>query len=74
VAPTVLEILGINQDFNMDGRVLFEALESHQCDIQWSTESYLAKREIQDLLYSQEIKMSRVHNTRYLDQGQGFHN
>lgn len=74
VAPTVLEILGIDQDFNMDGRVLFEALESHQCDIQWSTESYLAKRDIQGLLYSQEIKMSRVHDTRYLDQGQGFHN
>ena len=74
VAPTVLEILGINHDFNMDGRVLFEALESHQCDIQWLNESYFANRDMQGLHYSQEIKMSRVHATCYLDQGQGFHN
>jgi len=58
----------------MDGRVLFEALESHQCDIQWLNESYFANRDMQGLHYSQEIKMSRVHATCYLDQGQGFHN
>jgi len=71
LAPTILAILGMSGDGSMDGRVLEEALAGgpQANDVDWSTELHNAERELADKVYRQQIKLSRVSSTTYVDEG-----
>ena len=71
LAPTVLAILGMSGDATMDGRVLEEALAGgpEADDVGWSTELHNTERELADNVYRQQIKLSQVGNTTYVDEG-----
>ena len=58
-------------DGSMDGRILEEALAGgpRTNDIDWSTELHNAERELDDMVYRQQIKLSRVSSTIYVDEG-----
>ena len=72
VVPTTLKILGIASDEPLDGRPLEEALNSgpgiHSVD--WSTEVHTAERDVEGGKYRQQITVSRVGATTYVDSGQ----
>ena len=71
LAPTVLELLGLPGAEDMDGRVLREALidgpDPHE--VEWSTEVFTAQRPS----YQQEITVSKVGPTTYVDHGNATH-
>ena len=71
LAPTILAILGMSGDGAMDGRVLEEALAGgpQPNDVDWSTELHNTERELADKVYRQQIKLSRVGSTTYVDEG-----
>jgi len=77
VAPTVLRILGINNQVSMyygsgmDGRVLEEALVggTRVDRVDWSRELYSAERRSSQQVYRQQIKVSLVGDTVYVDEG-----
>lgn len=71
LAPTVLRMLGISNDVPMDGRVLEEALVGGpRVDrVDWSSELYNAERRASQHVYRQQIKVSLVGNTVYVDEG-----
>ena len=73
VAPTVLRILGITSDTKMEGRVLVEALADgpDAGEIDWSTKVHSAEHTIGHNIFRQQIKISRVGNTTYVDEGNG---
>jgi arylsulfatase A-like enzyme len=72
VAPTVLSILGIPGAEDMDGRILREALADGPDAPQWQTETHEAQRPVNGGVYRQHIKVSRVGDTTYVDEGQGM--
>ena len=53
----------------MDGRVLEEALADGPERVDWTTETHRADRRIESGVYRQEIEVSRVGGTTYLDEG-----
>jgi arylsulfatase A-like enzyme len=71
LAPTVLRILGIDNPVQMDGRVLEEALlGGPRVDrVDWSGEIYNAERRSTRQVYRQQIKVSMVGETVYVDEG-----
>ena len=71
LAPTILKILGIDGDNGMDGRVLAEALVDgpDAADVDWSTETHQAEYDLGGEVYRQQIKVSTVGTTSYLDEG-----
>ena len=71
LAPTILKILGISGDWGMHGRVLEEALAGgpNASDVAWSTELHDAERSLGGEVYRQQIKISRVGATAYVDEG-----
>ncbi len=71
LAPTILRILGISGDNGMDGRVLEEALTNgpDPAEVDWSTELHNTERRLSEKVYRQQIKISRVGNTTYVDEG-----
>ena len=71
LAPTLLRILGISGDWGMHGRVLEEALAGgpNPEDLDWSTEMHQAEHDLGRELYRQQIKISRVGATTYVDEG-----
>ena len=71
LAPTILAILGMSGDGSMDGRILEEALAGgpRTNDVDWSTELHNTERELADKVYRQQIKLSRVSSTIYVDEG-----
>jgi arylsulfatase A-like enzyme len=73
LAPTALRILGLPGANSMDGRVLEEALADgpDPASVDSTTEVYEAEREIDDGGYRQQITVSKVGNTTYVDQGVG---
>ena len=71
LAPTVLRILGVEADEQMDGRVLEEALAAtpgHDGP-EWSRETHEAVASVLDNRYRQEIALVRVEETAYLESG-----
>ena len=71
LAPTVLHILGLQAEDNMSGRVLHEGLLSDE-DLNmtdWETEIHNSERVLGDLVYRQQITISKVGKTTYLEQG-----
>ena len=71
LAPTILRILGISGGNGMDGRVLEEALANgpDPAEVDWSTELHNTERRLSEKVYRQQIKISRVGNTTYVDEG-----
>lgn len=73
LAPTTLRILGLPGGDSMDGRVLEEALADgpDPGSVNSTTEVYEAEREIDNGGYRQQITISKVGKTTYVDQGTG---
>ena len=69
VAPTVLAILGIDSG-RMDGRVLTEAMRKQQ-PMKSEKETLEATKQFSSGNWRQELKISRVGSTIYLDEGNG---
>ena len=71
LAPTILWILGASGDWRMHGRVLEEALAGgpRVTDVKWTTELHDAERALGKGVYRQQIKISRVRKTTYVDEG-----
>jgi hypothetical protein len=73
LAPTVLRLLGLPAEPAMQGRVLEEALATgpDPATVQWSRELRSAERKLENGVYRQQIALSRVGETTYVDQGSG---
>ena len=71
LAPTILRILGINHEHRMDGRVLEEALAGgpDADEVSWSRELHSTERRLNEKMFRQQIKLSRVGDTTYVDEG-----
>lgn len=71
VAPTILNLLGLPVGDAMDGRVLAEALAGGPDPetVDWSNELYNTERRLKEKVYRQQIKLSVVGGTTYVDQG-----
>ena len=72
IAPTVLRLLGLPIPDDMDGRVLDEALVGGPESVEWSSETYTAERPLDGARYRQHVRVSRVEETVYLDEGSGM--
>ena len=74
LAPTILHLLGLPGGEMMHGRILQEALRGGLDAVDWQTTTHEAERDTPKGRYMQTITMSRVNETRYVDQGAGgFH-
>ena len=73
LVPTVLRILGFTSDTRMEGRVLEEALANgpDASVINWSTKVHSNEHKIGQGMYRQQIMISRVGDTTYVDEGNG---
>ena len=71
LAPTILKILEISGTQDMDGRVLSEALADgpDATEVDWSTETHRAEHELGGDAYRQQITISTVGTTSYVDEG-----
>ena len=71
LAPTILRVLGIDHGHRMDGRVLEEALTGgpEPEDVDWSRDLYSTERRLTQKMFRQQIKLSRMGNTVYVDEG-----
>jgi predicted AlkP superfamily pyrophosphatase or phosphodiesterase len=71
LAPTILRTLGISTEACMDGRVLEEALAGgpEAREVEWSIELHNAERKVGGKVYRQQITVSRVGNTTYVNEG-----
>ena len=71
IAPTILRMLGLPGGDAMDGRVLAEALAGgpNPSTVDWSAELYSTERRLKEKVYRQQIKLSVVEGTTYVDQG-----
>ncbi|MEC9290094.1 MAG: alkaline phosphatase family protein [Chloroflexota bacterium] len=71
LAPTILKILEISGTQDMDGRVLSEALADgpDATEVDWSTETHRAEHELGGDTYRQQITISTVGTTSYVDEG-----
>ena len=74
LVPTVLHILGVNGvagPVGTNGRVLHEALKGSENsgEPDWTIELHNAERRVGDLMYRQQIRLCRVGETSYLEQG-----
>ncbi|MCH7736574.1 MAG: alkaline phosphatase family protein [Chloroflexi bacterium] len=71
LAPTVLRVLGIPGGGEMHGRVLEEALVDgpNAADVEWSTQLHHAEHNLGEMVYRQQIKISTVGATSYVDEG-----
>ena len=71
IAPTVLHLLGLSGGETMHGRVLAETLEGGPNAVQWRPEIHRAERAMQAGIFRQELQVSEVGDTVYVDQGSG---
>ncbi|MDB6032358.1 MAG: Type phosphodiesterase, partial [Verrucomicrobiales bacterium] len=72
VGPTILWLLGIKKPSSMDGRILFEALNSNSKSAPKVSERKLeASREVGLFRWQQYLKVSEVEGTTYFDEGNG---
>jgi len=71
LAPTILRILGISEGVEMRGRVLEEALDGGAGgdDIDWTSDVHYAEFSVGTEIYRQQIKVSTVGVTSYVDEG-----
>jgi arylsulfatase A-like enzyme len=72
LAPTILHLLGIQPDQEMDGRVLFEALnQPGRPDLKAAEETLEASRPIGFLTWRQSLKIVKVGYSTYYEEGNG---
>jgi arylsulfatase A-like enzyme len=71
IAPTVLHLLGLNSPHKFDGRVLAEALTGDSPPRSAVTETLEAARKFSTGQWRQHLRISRVGETTYFDQGNG---
>lgn len=72
LAPTICAIFGIKSPTTMDGRVLGEAMSGSKAPpAQASTENPEAARKFSNGTWRQQLKISRIGSTIYLDEGNG---
>jgi arylsulfatase A-like enzyme len=72
LAPTILHLLGIQPDQEMDGRVLFEALnQSGRPDLKAAEETLEAVRTLGFLTWRQSLKIVKVGYSTYYEEGNG---
>ncbi|HSH39008.1 MAG TPA: hypothetical protein VK993_09500, partial [Chthoniobacterales bacterium] len=72
IAPTVLHLLAIRSAEKLDGRVLAEALTDGKDDVgSVQTDTLEARRSFGDAQWRQYLKISRVADTFYIDEGNG---
>jgi arylsulfatase A-like enzyme len=72
IAPTVLWLLGAEAGVKLDGRVLKEALvQFEDANLTTKQETLIAERDTGIFIWSQYLKVSRVENTVYFDEGNG---
>jgi hypothetical protein len=66
--PTILKVLGISMQKGIQGRVLVEGFDDQQP--LFSNTSYLrATRKVSNGTYSQEVKISDINGSVYVDEG-----
>jgi arylsulfatase A-like enzyme len=70
LAPTILSILGIKSANSLDGRVLSEAMKDGHSS-KSETETIEANKKFPSGRWRQELRVSRVGSTTYLDEGNG---
>ena len=69
IAPTILKILGYDGGETMDGRVLEEALVSGSGAVESLTETHAAERKLSSGVFRQQVTLSTVGQTVYVDEG-----
>ncbi len=69
IAPTVLHLLGLPGGNAMHGRVLHETLREGSETVTWNTATHEAETPTPAGRYHQEISLSRVSATLYVNQG-----
>ena len=71
LTPTILELLGLPASEKMEGRALAEALVGgpDPSEVEWSSDLYSAQSPAGDRIYRQQIRLSRVGNSVYVDGG-----
>ena len=71
VTPTILRLLGVDAPAGMDGRALEEALVDGPAldEVEWSSETLVADRDLATGAYNQRIVVSKVGSTTYVDEG-----
>jgi arylsulfatase A-like enzyme len=73
VAPTILWLLGAKSKSPMDGRVLSEALSIPSPKVsEPATKKIEAERAVENSVWHQYLQISRVNDTIYLDEGNGW--
>ena len=71
IAPTVLHLLGLESPQKFDGRVLSEALTGQSPPPRAATETLEAARKFPSGDWRQHLRLSRVGETIYIDEGNG---
>lgn len=71
LAPTVLHLLGLESPNKFDGRVLSEGLTSDSAPPRSVTETSEAGRKFSSGPWRQHLRISRVGETTYIDEGNG---
>jgi arylsulfatase A-like enzyme len=71
LAPTVLHLLGLESSHQFDGRVLSEAMTGDSTPPQAATETLEAARKFSSGQWRQHLRISRVGQTTYIDEGNG---
>lgn len=71
IAPTVLHLLGLNSPHKFDGRILAEAMTGNSAPPRAVTETLEAARKFSTGQWRQHLRISRVGETTYFDQGNG---
>jgi arylsulfatase A-like enzyme len=71
LAPTILQILGIQSPTKMDGRILSEAMDTASPSQTSETKKLEAIRNFPSGTWRQSLQISRVGSTIYLDEGNG---
>ena len=71
LAPTILSLLGLQPVPGMEGRVLAEAIAGgpDPADVDWSSDLYSTQALAGNRVYRQQIRLSRVGDTVYVDEG-----
>ncbi len=72
IAPTVLNLLGLSVPDDMDGRVIVEVLGEGQGSVEWRKKIHTSEVRIEGGLYRQEVTLSSVGGTAYVDSGSGW--
>ncbi len=71
LAPTVLRLLGLESPHKFDGRVLSEAMTGETAPPRATTETLEATRKFAPGQWRQHLRISRVGETTYFDEGNG---